>query len=450
MNYEIPESWTVTTIDAVVKNTTQRVPDGAEKFLYIDISSINRDKKQIVSPQSLLGKDAPSRARKVVQTGDILVSMTRPNMNAVALVPEHLNDQVASTGFDVLRANEIDTRWLFYLVRTYDFVSAMSDKVQGALYPAISSKVLREYEIPLAPLNEQKRIADKLDILLAAVDACRARLDKVPTFIKRFRQSVLAAATSGQLTADWRQDEVSPGAEFPASWSICTIKEAGKIQLGRQRSPKFHSGENMRPYLRVANVFEDRLNLSDVMEMDFSGQDFERYQLHPGDILLNEGQSPEFLGRPAMYRGEIPGVCFTNTLIRFQSYEHVISKFALVVFRNQMHSGRYLSEGTITTNIAHLGAARFSNIEFPLPPKTEQHEIVRRVEALFAVADKMEASLATARKRVDQLTPSILAQAFRGELVEQDPTDEPACVLLARIAAASTPVAPRRTTRKAA
>ena len=206
----------------------------------------------------------------------------------------------------------------------------------------------------------------------------------------------------------------------------------------------------MRPYLRVQNVFEDRLDLSDVMTMDFPGKDFERYQLHPGDILLNEGQSPEYLGRPAMYRGELPGACFTNTLIRFQAYPHVTADYALMVFRNHMHSGRYISEGTITTNIAHLGAGRFSEVEFPLPPLAEQHEIVRRVESLFTFADRLEARLATARKQVEQLTPALLAKAFRGELVPQDPADEPAAELLKRLAATRAAAPPIKRGRKTA
>lgn len=122
--------------------------------------------------------------------------------------------------------------------------------------------------------------------MLARVDACRDRLDRIPTILKRFRQSVLSVATSGKLTEGWRNDLSSDGeaGDLPVTWETCKIKEAGRIQLGRQRSPKFHTGENMRPYLRVQNVFEDRLDLSDVMEMAFPGSDIERYQLHHGDI----------------------------------------------------------------------------------------------------------------------------------------------------------------------
>jgi len=87
----------------------------------------------------------------------------------------------------------------------------------------------------------------------------------------------------------------------------------GRVQLGRQRAPQHHAGPNMRPYLRVANVFEDRLELGDVMEMNFDPQEYETYRLVPGDILLNEGQSRHLVGRPAIYRDEVPGACFQNT-----------------------------------------------------------------------------------------------------------------------------------------
>ncbi len=170
------------------------------------------------------------------------------------------------------------------------------------------------------------------------------------------------------------------------------MSEIGSIQLGRQRAPRYHSGQHMRPYLRVQNVFEDRIDLSDVMEMDFPPEDFKKYHLQHGDILLNEGQSPELLGRPAMYRDELPGACFTNTLIRFQAFDVVNREFALLVFRHYMHSGRFSREGKITTNIAHLSAGRFSKIEFPLPPLDEQREIVDRANSLFAFANRVEST----------------------------------------------------------
>src|SRR5262245_43358613 len=128
---------------------------------------------------------------------------------------------------------------------------------------------------------------------------------------------------------------------LPDGWVWTSVEEVGEVQLGRQRSPEHHTGAHMRPYLRVANVFEDRIDTRHVLEMNFSPAEFERYRLEPGDILLNEGQSLDLVGRPAMYRGEVPGSCFQNTLIRFRPRSGVLSKYALLVFRSYLHRGRF-------------------------------------------------------------------------------------------------------------
>lgn len=325
---------------------------------------------------------------------------------------------------------------LMYRLRHDADTGALADAFTGTTIKHLTRESLARFEVPVPPLPEQKRIADKLDVLLSRVDDCRQRLDRVPAILKRFRQSVLAAATGGALTREWREARGVPvrkAGGLPSTWTERLIGELGAVQLGRQRSPKFHSGRSMRPYFRVQNVFEDRIDLSDVMQMNFPPEDIRRYELHPGDILLNEGQSPQFLGRPALYRGELPGACFTNTLIRFQANRALVQpEYALLVFRHQMHSGRYAAEGNITTNIAHLGAGRFSAVEFPLPPLEEQAEIVRRATLLLGAGAELERHLAAAEATADRIRPATLAKAFRGELVPQDPNDEPASQLLAR------------------
>ncbi|MGQ0656802.1 MAG: restriction endonuclease subunit S [Chromatiales bacterium] len=207
--------------------------------------------------------------------------------------------------------------------------------------------------------------------------------------------------------------------ELPEGWAWASYEQVGRLQLGRQRAPKYHSGPNVRPYLRVQNVFEDRIDLSDVMEMDFPPHDFEKYQLAPGDLLLNEGQSPELLGRPAVYRGELPGACFTNTLIRFRAVEGLSVEFALLVSRHNMHAGRFVDEGTITTNIAHLSVGRLAAVEFPLPPSAEQHRIVTELDRRFSLVREVEAQVEANLKRAERLRQSILERAFSGRLVRE-------------------------------
>jgi type I restriction enzyme S subunit len=193
----------------------------------------------------------------------------------------------------------------------------------------------------------------------------------------------------------------------------------------------------MRPYLRVANVYEDRIDLDDVMEMHFEAREVERYELKPGDILLNEGQSRELVGRPAMYRGELPGACFTNSLLRFQASEVVEGRFALALFLHWLKSGAFQSIGQITTNIAHLGAGRFGDMDFPVPPLNEQRRIVAKLEALQSRSRRAREALDAVPPLLEKLRPSILAAAFRGDLTKdwraKHKDVEPASELLKRI-----------------
>jgi restriction endonuclease S subunit/predicted ATPase len=331
----------------------------------------------------------------------------------------------------------VNLRYLFHVLG-YSKENLLSQG-KGVAQQNISQATLKAHQIPLAPLKEQDQIAERLDALIEEVTACRELLDRVSHTLKQFRKSTITDAVSGKLTQDWR--EVMLGIEqsdfnntvLPHSWEWRSVREVGRVQLGRQRAPKYHFGHHMRPYLRVQNIFEDRIDLSDVMEMDFPPEDFEKYQLAYGDILLNEGQSPEFLGRPAMYRDNLPGACFTNTLIRFRAFDIVDRDFALLVFRHYMHSGRFSQECKITTNIGHLSAGRFSTIEFPLPSLGEQQEIVSRTKRLLEYADDLETNCQRVTQKIEQFSANLVTAAFCGRLAKQNPSDETVSVLLKRI-----------------
>lgn len=425
---ELPKGWVETTLGNVAKWSSGGTPSRKNTAYYNgDVPWIKTGDLGVryleEASENISNEGLKNSSAKLFPKNSVAIAMYGATIGKTSI----LNIEAATNqacGVAIPNAS-LSSIFLYYLLKNEK--EGFIARGKGGAQPNISQTIIKEYPIWLPPLNEQIRITNKLDSILAKVDKAQARLNKMPTILKRFRQSVLTAATSGELTKEWR------GGKNIETWTFPKIKEVGKVQLGRQRSPKYHSGENMRPYLRVQNVFENLIDISDVMEMNFSEEDFQRYQLHNGDILLNEGQSPKFLGRPAIYRDELEGACFTNTLIRFQANELTIPEFALIVFRNHMHSGRYIEEGTITTNLAHLGAGRFSNVEFPLPPISEQEQIVHSAEKMLNKADKVEQQYLNAKARLDRLTQSILAKAFRGELVPQDPNDEPAEQLLERI-----------------
>ena len=153
--------------------TTQRDPTRTPdaEFRYIDIASVDKDAKRIVGTQTMRDAQAPSRARKEVRAGDVLVSTVRPNLNAVALVPDELDGEIASTGFCVLRANRkvTDPRWIFYRCLTPEFVAGLVAQMRGANYPAVSDGVVKSSPLPLPAPSEQRRIVE----LLERADALR-------------------------------------------------------------------------------------------------------------------------------------------------------------------------------------------------------------------------------------------------------------------------------------
>ncbi|MGW2296352.1 restriction endonuclease subunit S [Streptomyces violaceorubidus] len=304
----------------------------------------------------------------------------------------------------------------------------------SGLYTLSTSK-LNRVEFALPPLAEQRRIVEALEEQLSRIDSGVATLRQGQRRLEGLRKRVLVSTVP---------DEV------PESWLMTTVEGAGTLELGRARHPDWHHGPDVRPYLRVANVFEDRIDTTDVMEMDFSGI-WERYRLVPGDVLLNEGQSPHLVGRPALYRGIPDNVAFTNSLLRFKANADVLPEWALLVFRRHLHAKRFMREVRITTNIAHLSAKRLKKVEFPVPPLEVQKQLVQRCDELLTGIAAMDQQVGTGLRRGNALRAALLRRAFTGGLVPQDPTEEPAAVLLDRIAAerAATPK-PKRTRKVAA
>ncbi|SEJ54304.1 type I restriction enzyme, S subunit [Azotobacter beijerinckii] len=441
---ELPKGWTVAPLGEVCGQPAQRVPSADEDFTYIDIASIDRERKVISEPQRLPGAEAPSRARKVVEKGDVIVSMTRPNLNAVALIGEEHNECIASTGFDVLKPIEVEPRWIFAAVRSAQFVDAMCDKVQGALYPAVKSADIREYEIPLPPVAEQTRIAAKLDELLAQVDTLKARIDGIPALLKRFRQSVLAAAVSGRLTEEWRSAARKGPEDQGFAYPLRRLGLLARFIDYRGKTPeKVDSGIPLITAKNIRPGYISREPREFIRPEAYEGW-MTRGIPQVGDVLITT-EAP--LGNVAVI--DIKEMfALAQLAICLQFNESFLSSFAAIALQSPLLQEELVRRSTGTT-VKGIKASVLKEIDLPAPSIDEQTEIVRRVEQLFAFADQLEAKISEAKTRIDRLTQSILAKAFRGELVPQDPDDEPASALLERIQArrASAPKA-RRGRRK--
>jgi len=176
-----------------------------EQRQYIEIADVNASTKTIARTRTIEGRTAPSRARNVVHTGDVLVSTTRPNLNAVALVPQTLDGQVCSTGFAVLRPNDrVTSSWLYWFVRSPGFVRAISSMVDGAMYPAVSDKEVSSISIPLPSVPEQERVSERLDEQMATLASAQATLAAQREATTALRTAVLRTALDPATHRDWR------------------------------------------------------------------------------------------------------------------------------------------------------------------------------------------------------------------------------------------------------
>jgi len=199
---------------------------------------------------------------------------------------------------------------------------------------------------------------------------------------------------------------------IPKEWETPRIKDVGQVQAGRQRSPHFTNGD-LRPYLRVANIFEGYIDKSDVLEMRFTEAEFERYCLRFNDVLLNEGQSLELVGRCALYRGVPKNCCFQNTLVRFRPSESIVPNFALVLFTYFQKRGVFARIASQTTSIAHLGVSRFAYLQIPLPSLSEQKKIAEILSTWDATIEQTRKLIDAKKRRKNALMQQLLIGRIR-------------------------------------
>jgi len=379
-----------------VRNPGDR-PD--DTFRYVDISAVDNDRKRITAPQTLLGRDAPSRARNVLRARDVVVSTTRPNLNAVALVPEDLDDQICSTGFCVLRAGpRIVPEYLFAFVRSPAFVAPLTELVKGALYPAVNDGQVLALEITLPPLEEQERIAGRLMEQLAAVERARAAA-----------QSRLAAAKA--LPAAYLR-EVFEGPEANG-WEIVEVRDFAEVCGGLQKQPKRSAHSFHRPYLTVRNVQRGLLDLSHIERFEITPGELERLRLEAGDILIVEGNgSPDQIGRNAVFELDGEEWIHQNHIIRVRLSERADHQFVSRYLNSDAGRGQMLERARSTSGLYTLSVDKVNSLEVPLPPLPDQYRIAADLSQRIAAAERLIEILKSEITAIEALPAALLRDAF--------------------------------------
>ena len=418
----LPSSWTLTTLGAVVSyGRTRKVEPNeiANGDWVLELEDVEKDSSRLLQKMTFLQRQSKSTKNRF-EAGDVLYGKLRPYLNKVLIADE---PGYCTTEILPLRAGtNLDNRYLFYWLKHPAFLKYVEAESHGMNMPRLGTAAGRAAPFVLAPKNEQTRIANQLDTLIKRIQSCRDRLEAIPHLLKRFRQVIANFATDGQLSGDWRKYAA------PELWKSVRLEEVcDSITDGDHQAPE--QTESGIPFITISAIDDGELRLEKatryVSTAYFDALKSTRKPAR-GDILFSVTGS---IGISALVN--------TDELFTFQRHiailkvdlKLILNKYLILVLRSDSIREQVLSVATGTAQLTvPLGGVRSFSI--PLPPLNEQAEIVRRAEALFDFADRIETLTTSARTRAQRLGPLVLVKAFRGELVAHDPSEQTATQLL--------------------
>ncbi|MFZ1080855.1 MAG: restriction endonuclease subunit S [Candidatus Kryptoniota bacterium] len=454
----LPNGWVRTTLGSVLSFVKGKKPLNLgskldNSFLpYVNIEAFEK---------KILSQYARADGHPTCNKDDVLIVWDGARCG---LVGRGVDGIIGST-LAKLPYDEMDGSFIFYFLQSkYNLINK---RPRGVGIPHVEPNLFWSIVFPLPPLPEQHRIVAKIEELFSDLDAGIEALKKVKAELKRYRQSVLKAAVEGKLTAPWREankGKVEPAAvlleriragrdsvrarhavpqrqakdlppidtselpKLPEGWEWTRVGTVAETCLGKMLDKVKNKGE-YQPYLRNINVRWGGFDLSDLSQMKFEQDEEQRYGLLHGDLVVCEGGEP---GRAAVWTGT-PGMKIQKALHRVRFVANTVTAEFLQSYLEHAAKNGILEKYFTGTTIKHFTGVRLAEFVLPLPPCQEQLQIVSEVERRLSAADEVGTYCDMSLRQAERLRQSILKRAFEGKLVPQDPTDEPASVLLENI-----------------
>ncbi|EME4039473.1 restriction endonuclease subunit S [Morganella morganii] len=420
---KLPEGWGKTEIGDIADVISGGTPKSgiAENFAssgegiaWLTPADLSGYKMKFIShgARDLSTEGYSSCSAKLMPAGAILFSSRAP----IGYVAVASNKIATNQGFkSFVFTNDIYPDYAYYYLRNIRHLA--EEMGTGTTFKEISGSAAKTLPFVMAPLAEQKIIAEKLDTLLAQVDSTKARLEQILKILNRFRQAVLAAAVSGELTKHLTQTKKN---EVTLD-KIATIIDPHPSH----RTPKIDDAGI--PYIGIGDIQPDgKINFTSArkVSVDVFIEHRARYTLNEGDFIFGKIGT---LGKACVLPIGIKYTLSANVIL-IQPIKDKVSSDYLRYFLSSPLTMQEITQQANSTSQAAFGIKKMRAFKCNLPSLVEQHEIVRRVEQLFAYADTIEKHVNNALTRVNSLTQSILAKAFRGELTAQWRAENPSLI----------------------
>ncbi|MGV9223241.1 restriction endonuclease subunit S [Streptomyces albogriseolus] len=427
---ELPEGWARVRLDQIseVRLGRQRSPknhSGTHMRPYLRAANVDWNGLKLDDVKEMNFTDDELAVYRL-KKGDIVLSEASGSASEVGK-PAIWNDEIADCCLQNtlirVRSYGVDPNYLLHFLRSEAIRGAFVEHSRGVGIHHIGSARLAAWQVPVPPLEEQRRIVVTLEEQLSRLDAAVAAVGESCTRSRQLWSSILHQMTEGTLSSDVRR---------PVKWE--RTDEVAVVQGGIQKQAKRRPVENKFPFLRVANVSRGKLALDDVHEIELFGGELERYKLRAGDLLVVEGNgSPDQIGRAASWRGEIDDCVHQNHLIRVRPGVRLRAEFLELAWNSPKVAQQLKKVASSTSGLHTLSTAKVKSVEIPVPSLEEQDALLEAVQQWRTKQLAAEAAQQTALARAAGLRRSILAAAFAGRLAPQHSADEPAEALLTRI-----------------
>lgn len=467
--YEIPEHWVWAKIKNVIINMETKNPNKivGEYFHYLDIDAINNKNQSINQIKKIKVQDAPSRARRKVLQGDVIISLVRPYLKNIAKINIQDEKLIASTAFYVCTPKEmLDTDFLYrYLCSPY-VTQYLIGLTKGDNSPSVRNIDFEELYIPIPPLDEQKKINKKVDTLLCKIEEAKKIIAESKESFKMRRGAILDKAFRGELTEKWRElhsseqtidelleairdekeqmylnvfneflegkikrprrpskytnsiDNQKKIKDLPDTWGICTLGDIVYDFKYGTSAKSDYSSEGI-PVLRIPNIGEEFIDLKDIKKIKQDTID-PNTSLLAGDILIvRSNGSKELVGKCSIVRESEENYTFASYLIRLRPIL-VVPEYILWLLKSNIIKEQLFSKSKSSSGINNINSQELAATIIPLPPIREQKEIIHKVKRIFDNENEIE-ELLEMSIQMEEIKDVILSKAFCGEINIDNP-----------------------------